>query len=156
MFLIDMISASRTCDYFFFFFLVSCFSNKHHHVNRLHLFWDSLEWFCLQISSDAKYCSRHCNQGLITVILYNFQIWSKKEHNVIISQIINCHMCIMYIDTHYIIIKNVILFIFNVCSPTRRRILDFTFKLISKREDWNNVSNFSVSEYSASYQVLEW
>ena len=37
----------------FFEFLVS--DINHYHIDRLHLFWDSFEWFCLQISSDAKY-----------------------------------------------------------------------------------------------------
>ena len=27
------------------------------YINGLHLFLDSFEWFCLQISSDAKYFS---------------------------------------------------------------------------------------------------
>ena len=38
---------------FFFGFLVSVINR--YHINGLHLFWDSLEWFCLQISSDTKY-----------------------------------------------------------------------------------------------------
>ena len=37
----------------FFEFLVSVIN--HYHINGLHLFWDSFEWFCLQISWDAKY-----------------------------------------------------------------------------------------------------
>ena len=40
---------------YFFEFLVSVI--KHYYINGLHLFWDSFEWFCLQISSDAKYFS---------------------------------------------------------------------------------------------------
>ena len=28
---------------------------NHDHIIELHLFWDSYEWFCLQISSDTKY-----------------------------------------------------------------------------------------------------
>ena len=39
----------------FFGFLVSL--TNHYHINGLHLFWDSFEWFSLQISSDAKYFS---------------------------------------------------------------------------------------------------
>ena len=31
----------------FFKFLVS--EINHYHINGLHLFWDSFEWFCLQI-----------------------------------------------------------------------------------------------------------
>ena len=72
-FLIVIISVSKTCN-LFFEFLVSVID----HINGLHLFWDSLEWFCLQISSDAKYffldCSRHCDGGLIVVIVYSFQM----------------------------------------------------------------------------------
>ena len=36
----------------FFYFLVSVIN--HYCIYRLHVFWDSFEWFCLQISSDAK------------------------------------------------------------------------------------------------------
>ena len=36
----------------FFKFLVSVIN--YYYINGLHLFWDSFEWFCLQISSDAK------------------------------------------------------------------------------------------------------
>ena len=63
----------------FFEFLVSIIN--HYHINGLHLFRDSFEWFFLQISSDAKYfflsCPRLCDQGLIVVIIYYFQIWNK-------------------------------------------------------------------------------
>ena len=45
----------------FFGFLVSVIN--HYHINGLHLFWDSFEWFYLQINSDTKYfflsCLRH-------------------------------------------------------------------------------------------------
>ena len=62
----------------------------------LHLFWDSFEWFCLQISSEAKYVflsrPRYCDRGLIVVIVYHFQIWNKKKHSLIISRVISCHM----------------------------------------------------------------
>ena len=30
---------------------------NHYHINRLHLFWDTFEWFCLQIDYDALYFS---------------------------------------------------------------------------------------------------
>ena len=50
----------------YFEFLVSVINDYHY---RLHLFSDSFEWFCLQISSNAKYlflsCPRHFDQGLI-------------------------------------------------------------------------------------------
>ena len=66
--------------------------------------WDD---FCLQISSDAKYfffsCPRHCDQGLIVVIVYYFQIWNKKKHNIIISWVISSHIGPMYIKTPYIL-----------------------------------------------------
>ena len=55
--LIVIISVSKICNLFFFFFerLVSVIN--HYHINGLHLFWNSFEWFYLQISSDAKYFS---------------------------------------------------------------------------------------------------
>ena len=89
------------------FFWVSCLSKKnHHHINGLHLFLDSFGWRCLQISCDVKYfflsCLRHCDQGLISVIVYYYQIWNKKEHNIIISRVISCHMGHVYIETPYI------------------------------------------------------
>ena len=53
-------------------------------------FLHSYEWFSLQKSSDAKYiflsCPRHSDRGLIVVIVYYFQIWNKKEHNIINSR----------------------------------------------------------------------
>ena len=36
----------------FFGFLVSVIN--HYHTNELHLFCDSFEWFCLEISNDVK------------------------------------------------------------------------------------------------------
>ena len=85
----------------FFYFLVSVIN--HYHINGLHLFSDSFEWFCLQIRSDAKYffllCPRHCDQGLIVVILYYFQIWNKKECYIIIRRVISRHMGPMYSET---------------------------------------------------------
>ena len=60
-FKIVIISVSRIWNLFFFKFLVSVIN--HFHIKELHLFWDSFEWFCLQISSDTKYfflcCPRH-------------------------------------------------------------------------------------------------
>ena len=49
------ISVSRRKIFSVFEFLVSVIN--HYHVNGLCLFWDSFEWFCFQISSDAKYFS---------------------------------------------------------------------------------------------------
>ena len=39
----------------FFVFLVSVID--HYPINGLHLYWNSFDWFFLQISSDAKYFS---------------------------------------------------------------------------------------------------
>ena len=87
----------------FFEFLVSIIN--HYHFNGLLLFWDSFEGFYLQISSEAKYlflfCPRHWDQGLIVVIVYYFQIWNIKEHNIIIGRVINSHKGLVYIETHY-------------------------------------------------------
>ena len=44
-------------------------------------------------------CERHCDQWLIVVLIYYFQIWNKKEHNIIISIVISSHMGPMYIET---------------------------------------------------------
>ena len=75
------------------------------YINGLHLFWDSFEWFCLQISNDAKYfflpCPRHCNRWSIVAIVYYFQIWNKKEHNIISSRLISSQMGPLYIETPY-------------------------------------------------------
>ena len=52
--------------------------------------------------NDVKYffsCPRHCDQGLIVIIVNNIQIWNKKEHNIIISKIISSHMGPLYIMT---------------------------------------------------------
>ena len=83
----------------FFEFLVSVIN--YFYINGLNLFWNSFEWF---LSSNKLWreifflsCPRHCDQGLIVVIVYNFQIWNKKEHNIIISRIMSGHMGPMYI-----------------------------------------------------------
>ena len=56
----------------------------------------SFKWFSFQRSSDANYiflsCPRHCDRGLIVVIVYYFQIWNRKEYNIIISRVISSHM----------------------------------------------------------------
>ena len=49
-------------------------------------------------------CPRHFDQGLIVVIVYDFQIWNKREHNIIIIRVIIYHMGPMYIETPYITI----------------------------------------------------
>ena len=40
---------------------------------------------------------RHCDQGLIVVIVYYFQIGNKKEHNTIISRVISSYTSPIYI-----------------------------------------------------------
>ena len=45
----------------------------------------------------------HCDRGLIVVIVYYFQIWNKKDHNIIISRVISSHMGPMYIETMNVI-----------------------------------------------------
>ena len=53
---------------------------------------------------DAKYfflsCPRYCDQGLVAVIVYYFQIWNKNEH-IIISRVISSHTDPMYIEITY-------------------------------------------------------
>ena len=46
-------------------------------------------------------CPKHCDRGLIAVIVYYFQIWNKKEH-IIINRVMSSHMGPMYIETPYI------------------------------------------------------
>ena len=87
----------------FFEFLVSVID--HYHINGLHLFWDSFEWFCLQKSNDAKYLFLFFLSNalwLIVVIVYYFQFWKTKKSNKIISRVISSHMCLMDIETLYI------------------------------------------------------
>ena len=50
------------------------------------------EWLCFQISSDTKYFFVSRDGGLIVFIVYYFQIWNKKEHNIIISRVISSHI----------------------------------------------------------------
>ena len=63
---------------------------NHYHIKGLHLFWDCFEWFSLQIS-DAKYyflsSRRHCDRGLIIVIIYYFQIWKKKNTILLVVEL---------------------------------------------------------------------
>ena len=82
----------------FFYFLMSVIN--HYHINRLYRFRDSFEWFCLQISSDANYFflfgPRHCDQGLIVIIVYYFQIWNKKNTTLLLVELLT-----MSIETPY-------------------------------------------------------
>ena len=84
-----------------FEFLVSVIN--HYHMNGLHLFWDSFEWFYLQISSDTKYFflsySRNYDQGLIVITVYYFQIWNKKKNTTLLLVELLSHMGPMYIET---------------------------------------------------------
>ena len=41
------------------------------------------------------------NQELIVVMVYYFQIWNKKEHNIIICRVISSHIGPLYIETSY-------------------------------------------------------
>ena len=76
---------------------------NHFHIHWIHLFLVSFEWFCFQISSDAKYfCLSgpgHFSRELIVAIVYNFQTWNKKEHNIIIRWVTSNHMDTMYVET---------------------------------------------------------
>ena len=71
-------------------------------------------FFFLQISSDVAYfflsCPKHCDRGLIVVIVYYFQIWNKKEHNIISGRIITSCVGPIYnttlYTTEYWIVKN--------------------------------------------------
>ena len=67
------------------------------------IYFESFEWSYPQTSSDAKYfflsCPRHCDQGLIVVIVYYFQIWNKKKEHIIISWVIRSDIVPKYIET---------------------------------------------------------
>ena len=87
-----------------FEFLVS--EINYYHINGLHLFWDSFECFCLQISSEANYFSSLVRGIVIKdytcdrILNLNLKL---KEHNTISSRFINSHMCPMYIEIPNII-----------------------------------------------------
>ena len=70
-------------------FWVYSLIKKYYHINGLHLFWDSFEWFTCQITSDSKYFflsyPRNCDRGLIVVRVYYFRIWSKKADNTLLA-----------------------------------------------------------------------
>ena len=99
-FLIVIISASRTCN--FFFFLVSGLSYK-----SLSYWWVApvlghLETNHSKLSILFVSCSSHYDRGLIVVIVYYFQIWNLKEHIIISSRVINSPMGPIYIKTSFI------------------------------------------------------
>ena len=106
-FLIVIISAFRTL--IFLEFLVSVIN--HYHINGLHLFWHSFEWFCLYINRDTKYfflsCRRHFDRGFVVVKVYYFQTWNKKEHKIIIISRVICNtMGSVYIETPYTLMQH--------------------------------------------------
>ena len=43
----------------------------------------------------------HCDQELIVFVVYNFQIWNRKEVNIIMNRIIICYTGHMNIETPY-------------------------------------------------------
>ena len=71
-----------------------------YHINELHLFWKSFEWFCVQISSDAKSfssLSKALWSRINSCYCILFQIWNIKEHNIIVIRVINSLMGPMYL-----------------------------------------------------------
>ena len=42
-------------------------------------------------------CPRHCDWGLTVVVVYQFQIWNKKQH-IIFRRVISRHIGLMYIE----------------------------------------------------------
>ena len=74
-------------------------------MNGLHLFWEF--WMILSQNNLWRKIfflsyPRHCNRRLIVDIIYNFQIWNKKEHNIIRNRVISSFMGPMSIETPYI------------------------------------------------------
>ena len=59
----------------------------------------SFKWFCLQIRDTifSLSCPRHCDKGLIVVIVTIFTSETKK--NMIMSEVISSHLGPMYIET---------------------------------------------------------
>ena len=74
----------------FFEFLVSVI--KHYHIYGLHQLWDSFEWFCLQISSHAKYFSSLV-QGIVIddkyLLLYTiFESETKNNTTLLVVELL--------------------------------------------------------------------
>ena len=90
----------------------------------------------------------HCDQGLIVVIVYYFQIWNKKEHNIISRKVITSHMGPMYIETFY---TN------NISNDSGQRLLRLHYveraveamsrKLIETFPCWTDLCNKIVSSH---------
>ena len=121
LFLIIIISASWICNLFW----VSCLSNKwllyQWVASILRQFWIILspnkEWGKIFFFS----CPRHCDRGLIVDIEFCFQIWNKKEDNIISSRVISSHIGLMYSGTpwsckievsHQICLSSILLMVF--------------------------------------------
>ena len=94
-----VISFSRTWNLYWF----SCLSYKSSS------YWSVasiLRQFCMILSPNKFWlhiffltCPRHCDQGLLIVIICYFQIWNKKEISIIINRVISSHMASMYLET---------------------------------------------------------
>ena len=84
-----------------FEFLVSVIN----HINGLHLFWNSFEWFYLQISSDAKSFFPVLSKVLWLKINSCYSILftnlKQNKHNIISSRVISSHIGPVYIETSY-------------------------------------------------------
>ena len=98
------------------------------------------EFLVLVISTDAKYiflsCPRHCNRGLIVIIVYYFQI-RKKNKNIIISRFIRSHMGPTYIETAYI---NGLHLFWMILSPNKYQCKIY-FPLVSKAL-WSRINSY--------------
>ena len=166
----------------FFEFLVSVINQ--YHINWLHLFWDSFEWFCLQIRSDIKYpppCPRHCDQELIVVIVYCFQIRNKKEHSIIIYRVISSYTGLIYIDIFdnfgysfiiqsviikkklpfwwwWLLISDIFLFEIKQCfiKKSSLGLLIFLKDRLSWRNDWDNKKLIHTTEHEELYCLIMW
>ena len=102
---------------YFFEFLVSVIN--HFHINGSRLFCDSFEW----ILSLYKYLRKIFFSFLSKVLRSRinccykilFSNLKQKDHDIIISWVLNIHMILLYIETPYI---NIILFIALLCPHT--------------------------------------
>ena len=82
-------------------------------------------------------CLSPCDQGLIIVIVYYFQIWNKKEHNTIISWVIVSYMVPMYIETPYVI-KTISFFVLLLYEMYWKTIeIEAVFTKMEVNNEWN-------------------
>ena len=93
------------------FFWVSCLSNKPLSYKCVAFI---SRHFKMILSPNMKRCkifflscTRHSEQWFIVVIVSHFQIWNKKEHNIIISRVISSHIGPIYIKTPYVMNSDV-------------------------------------------------